>query len=82
MKLFTASWCAPCKVVKMELLSYKHSIDIIDVDEQPELTRASGVRSVPSLLLGNGDVLTGVTDIVYAIRAAYGHTIKLGEEVN
>lgn len=66
----------------MELLGYKHSIDIIDVDEQPELTRASGVRSVPSLLLGNGDVLAGVEDIVYAIRAAYGHTIKLGEEVN
>jgi len=82
MKLFSASWCAPCKVVKMELLNYKHSIDIIDVDEQPELTRAAGVRSVPSLLLGNGDVLVGLEDIVHAIRAAYGHTIKLGEEVN
>lgn len=72
MKLFTASWCAPCKVVKEELSKFKHSVDIIDVDEQPALVRASGVRSVPSLMLGNGDVVTGVTDILNAIREAYG----------
>ena len=74
MKLFTASWCAPCQVVKVELMSHKHTIDIIDVDEQPELVRASGVRSVPSLLLGDGTVLVGLEDIVNAIREAYKPT--------
>lgn len=72
MKLFTASWCAPCKVVKQELEKLQHTVDIIDIDEQPELVRASGVRSVPSLLLGDGNVLTGVENIVQAIREAYG----------
>lgn len=72
MKLFTASWCAPCKVVKQELEKFPHSVEIIDIDQSPELVRASGVRSVPSLLLGNGEVLTGVENITQAIREAYG----------
>jgi glutaredoxin len=70
-KLFTASWCTPCKVVKQELEKFTHTVDIIDVDSSPALVRASGVRSVPSLLLGNGDVLTGVEDIVKALKEAY-----------
>ena len=71
MKLFTASWCAPCKVIKEELSKFHHSVDIIDVDQQPALVRASGVRSVPSLVLGNGDVLVGVEPILNALREAY-----------
>lgn len=71
MKLFTASWCTPCKVVKQELAYYPNTVDVVDIDEQPELVRASGVRSVPSLLLGDGNVVTGVENIVQAIREAY-----------
>lgn len=72
MKLFTASWCKPCSVVKEELAKFQHSVDILDVDYNVELARASGVRSVPSLLLGNGEVVTGVENILKAIREAYG----------
>lgn len=72
MKLFSASWCGPCQVVKKELSKMEHSVDIIDIDEQPALVRASGVRSVPSLVLGNGEVVTGVERIVQVIREAYG----------
>ncbi len=72
MKLFSASWCMPCQVVKKVLSEMEHSVDIIDIDEQPALVRASGVRSVPSLVLGNGEVVTGVDRIVQVIREAYG----------
>ncbi len=72
MKLFTAAWCAPCQVVKKQLSEFDHSVDIIDIDEQPALVRASGVRSVPSLVLGDGKVVTGVENITQAIREAYG----------
>lgn len=45
MKVFTASWCAPCA-------SYKKEIDgvdceIIDVEERMDLGIAYGVQSVP-----------------------------------
>ena len=71
MKLFTASWCNPCAVVKEELAKFQHSVDIIDIETNIALARASGVRTVPSLLLGNGEVVTGVENIVKAIREAY-----------
>lgn len=71
MKLFTASWCKPCGVVKQELDKFQHSVDIIDIEENTVATRAAGVRSVPSLLLGDGNVVTGVDNILQAIREAY-----------
>ena len=71
MKLFTASWCNPCTVVKEELAKFQHSVDIIDIEANIALARASGVRTVPSLMLGNGEVVTGVENILKAIREAY-----------
>lgn len=71
MKLFTASWCNPCEVVKQELSKFQHSVDILDIELNIPLARASGVRSVPSLLLGDGNVVTGVDNIIQAIREAY-----------
>lgn len=71
MKLFTASWCAPCEIVKEELAKLHHSVDILDIKDNIAFARASGVRSVPSLVLGNGDVLVGVEPILNALREAY-----------
>lgn len=53
---FYADWCGPCKMVApiLEELAaeYGDSIYIykINTEEEPELSAASGIRSIPSLL--------------------------------
>ena len=72
MKLFTANWCTPCTVVKQELYKFNHAVDIIDIDKNIEMARAANVRSVPTLLLGDGTAITGVAEILRVIKEAYG----------
>lgn len=74
MKLFTAEWCAPCRQIKHFLEGYHHSIEIIDVDIKPDATIAAGIRGVPTLLLGDGSVVTGIISIKEEITKAYGKT--------
>jgi thioredoxin len=53
---FYASWCGPCKSLAptLEELSeeYEGKVDIykVDVDSEPELAAAFGVRSIPTLV--------------------------------
>lgn len=53
---FTASWCPPCKKLApvLDELAGKFSKDIVvykvDVDDQPELAKAFGVQTIPTLL--------------------------------
>jgi len=53
---FSALWCGPCKQITpiVEDLSneYEDKIDIykIDVDNNPELSSAFSIRSIPSIL--------------------------------
>ena len=53
---FYAEWCGPCKMMApiLEELSetYKGKIDIfkVNVDEQPELSSAFGIKSIPAIL--------------------------------
>lgn len=66
---FYATWCGPCKQLSpvLEELSkeYAGKIDFykIDVDKEPELARAFGINSVPTLLFspmqGNPAVTQG-----------------------
>lgn len=72
LKLFTASWCAPCKVVKQELEKFDNAVDIIDIDSNIQMARAANVRSVPTLLTGDGNTYTGVQEILRVIKEAYG----------
>lgn len=54
---FSASWCGPCKMIApiLEELSeqYKDQIDVykVDIDENPDLTGALGIRGVPTMLI-------------------------------
>jgi thioredoxin 1 len=50
---FTASWCQPCKAMAklMEDIDTNLPIEIIDIDEQPELAVDYGIRSVPTLVM-------------------------------
>lgn len=71
-KLFTASWCVNCKPIKTLIEHGGYEVEVIDVDQCPDLVRDSGVRSVPSLLLDDGSLVVGSTKIQTVIKEKYG----------
>jgi len=50
---FSTTWCGPCKNFKpiMEQVSRELPVKFIDVDANPDMTAAYGVRSVPTLVV-------------------------------
>jgi thioredoxin 1 len=50
---FTASWCQPCKGLAMNLASAELPlpIEVIDIDENEDVAREFGIRSVPTLVM-------------------------------
>lgn len=58
---FYATWCPPCKAIAPDLEEladkYKDEIYIykIDTDKEPELAKAFGIRSIPTLYFCNMD---------------------------
>ena len=57
---FTASWCGPCKMLAKNLESVNTDIpiEVIDIDEQPDLATEFGIRSVPTLVMMEDNVAT------------------------
>ena len=49
---FTASWCEPCKALSktIERIDTDVPIQVIDIDDQPELAQHFNIRSVPTLV--------------------------------
>jgi len=49
---FTASWCEPCKALSktIERIDTEVPIQVIDIDDQPELAQHFNIRSVPTLV--------------------------------
>ncbi|MNY46403.1 Glutaredoxin-like protein NrdH [compost metagenome] len=72
MKLFTADWCVNCKPIKRLIEDEHFPVDVIDVDKMPDFVRASGIRSIPCLLLGDGTWVLGTENIKKVIKEAYG----------
>lgn len=67
---FYADWCAPCKVLGKALDNAKLPIPIteVDVEENPDMVKEFGIRSVPAVILltDNGNEMrrwVGVFDI-------------------
>lgn len=57
--LFKAAWCRPCGVFSPLVESVADELgvelEVVDVDNQPEMARAMGVRGVPSLVVKKGE---------------------------
>tara|TARA_R110001606_G_scaffold349002_1_gene498761 strand:+ start:3898 stop:4134 length:237 start_codon:yes stop_codon:yes gene_type:complete len=71
-KLFTAEWCGPCHMLKNILQQRGLKVDIVDIDEEAEIIRDFGVRSVPTLLIRRSkddfELIKGFDEIVEAIE--------------
>ncbi len=55
---FTASWCGPCKMLAktLEQIETDVPMEVIDIDEQPELATEFGIRGVPTLVMVEDNV--------------------------
>lgn len=68
---FTASWCQPCKVLAKNLESINNvdniPIEVIDIDVHHEIAMDYGIRSVPTLVMKDGNTeikrVTGVKSL-------------------
>lgn len=50
-KLFTATWCTPCTLMKSNLTAEDlEGVELIDIDEHPEIVKKFSVGSVPTLI--------------------------------
>jgi len=54
---FAASWCQPCKMLSktFEGMDIETPIEEIDIDENEELAIKYQIRSVPTLVMLDGD---------------------------
>jgi thioredoxin 1 len=57
---FTASWCGPCKMLAktLERIETDVSIEVIDIDENTDLANEFNIRSVPTLVMMEDNVVT------------------------
>lgn len=56
---FTASWCIPCRALALNLETANDianlPIEVIDIDIMSDITADYGVRSVPTLVMLDGN---------------------------
>ena len=60
-KLITASWCSPCKMLKGKLAAAKITVDLVDAEEEAQYVEDLGIRSVPTLVIEDGDQVVFIT---------------------
>ena len=55
--LTTAEWCGPCKGVKEQISKNNYDVEIKDFDNDKEFFKDHGIKTVPTLLVFDGDNL-------------------------
>jgi len=71
LKLITAGFCAPCKVLKAELEAQNLEVETVIAEDNQELVKSYGVRSVPTLVVDNGaeiELVSGSDQIINVIK--------------
>lgn len=55
---FTASWCGPCKMLakNLETTDLGLPIEVIDIDVHNDVASEYGIRSVPTLVMLDGNI--------------------------
>lgn len=55
---FTASWCQPCQSLakNLEQANLSVPIEVVDIDVHTEIASDYGIRSVPTLILFDGNI--------------------------
>lgn len=50
---FTASWCAPCKMLSKTLDEIQPTVpfEVVDIDIHPEVAADYGIRSIPTMIM-------------------------------
>ena len=73
--LASASWCSPCQAIKMQLQSENLTdlIEIRDADNDSVFFKSNNIKSVPRLLIMDGETIietiTGSENIVKRIKS-------------
>jgi hypothetical protein len=71
MKLASASWCGPCSALKSRIAKEGLSIEIEDMDDNPDFFKNFNIKSVPQLVVFTGDsfqLISGSEEILKHIR--------------
>jgi hypothetical protein len=71
MKLASASWCGPCSALKSRIAKEGLSIEIEDMDDNPDFFKNFNIKSVPQLVVFNQDsfeLISGSEEILKYIR--------------
>ena len=54
-----AEWCGPCKMIKPQLKESTLDITYVDIDKQPDIAAKYSIRSIPTILVLEGDKMVG-----------------------
>ena len=57
--LFHAKWCLPSSEMLKKIQSLPLNLLLVDVEKEPEFTRAMDIRAVPTIKLMNGAIEYG-----------------------
>ena len=68
MKIVTAVWCGPCKALKATLKEKNIEVEFVDADEDRDYVLENNVKSVPTLVTDDGELISGVDEIVEKLQ--------------